>query len=210
VVDDIDDQVLLLDVVQLHRNGLDDAAHGQTGLVRKPLAREEDGVVLAQHLREDYLDYYRDEVRNRLVQLCIRRYCTFLHLIEEQLFNSALELFSSALAEKLLTLSRMAQALVVVIDIEDDLIPEIDSVILAIAFPDLLPPLALQLGPLILLKVVDGLSDALGEGKGTRTNSTKISPLSWSLMTSASWLMKRKMSEGNMEIRSWPSRSNYS
>jgi hypothetical protein len=69
VVDDVYDQILLLDVIQLHGNGLDDVAHDEARLIGKPFSSEKGRIVLGQYFSEDNLDYYLDKMRNRLVQL---------------------------------------------------------------------------------------------------------------------------------------------
>lgn len=69
MVNDVYDQILFLYVVKLNGDGLDDVAHDETGLIGKPFDREEGRIVLSQHFSEDDLDYYFDEMRNRLVQL---------------------------------------------------------------------------------------------------------------------------------------------
>lgn len=57
---------------------------------------------------------------------------TPLHLVEEEFFHSALVLLSCAFAEEFFALSCMSQALVVVIDIQDDFVLEIYYLILII------------------------------------------------------------------------------
>lgn len=81
VVDDIDDEILLFYVVELHRDGLDDVAHDGAGLVVEPLESEEGGVVFFEFLGEDDLNDDVDEVRDGLVEFYLDQYlplCTSL------------------------------------------------------------------------------------------------------------------------------------
>ena len=69
MMNDVYDQILFLDVIQLDRNGFDDVAHDETRLICKPFSREKGRIMFCQHFSEDDLDYYFDEMRNRLIQL---------------------------------------------------------------------------------------------------------------------------------------------
>lgn len=95
---------------------------------------------------------------------------TPLHLVEEELLHPALVLFSRTLTEQLLAFSRVSQALVVVVDVQDDLVLEIYYLVLVVAEFNSLLPLLLQLYPLLGLKIIYRLGDALDIIRITLTN----------------------------------------
>ena len=99
----------------------------------------------------------------------------------------------------------MFEALVVVVNVEDQFVLEVDQLVLVVHGFYFFFPLLFEQSHFFSLKVVDCLSYTLHSRECTLTNSMKIYPLSWSLMTYASWLMNLKMSEGNIEMRSAPS-----
>jgi hypothetical protein len=66
-----------------------------------------------------------------------------LDLIEEEFFYPAFELLSGTLTKQFFALSSMPEALIVVVDIENDFVPEIDSLILTTSFPYIITPLSL-------------------------------------------------------------------
>lgn len=84
-----------------------------------------------------------------------------MHLVEEEFFYSAFVFFSCALAEKFFALPSMSQALVVVVDIQDDFVLEIHYFILVFTELNTFLPFSLQFDPFLGLKIVDCLSDAL-------------------------------------------------
>jgi hypothetical protein len=133
-----------------------------------------------------------------------------LNLREKDLFNSAFELLTDVLCEDLFRLPCVLETFVVVVYVKQYLILKVDQLIFVVHRLDVFMPFFLDLFHLFLLRHIHSLSDTLRSSPRTLTNSMKISPFSWSFITSASWLMNLKISDGNIEIKSDPSLKIYS
>ena len=134
---------------------------------------------------------------------------TFLELIHEYFLYSMLVVFSDDFLEQFLGLACMSEALIIVVDEEDALVLEINDPFFVNDHFYHIPFLDQPIGE-VLLKNVHSFSDALHTLVFTLTNSMKISPLSLSLMNSASFLMNLNTFDGNNETKSEPSLINSS
>lgn len=134
---------------------------------------------------------------------------TFLELIHEYFLYSMLVVFSDDFLEQFLGLACMSEALIIVVDEEDALVLEINDPFFVNDHFHHIPFLDQPIGE-VLLKHVHSFSDALHKLIFTLTNSMKISPLSLSLMNSASFLMNLNTFDGNNETKSEPSLINSS